>query len=350
MSKFYDGSGLLSRSKYKIFFSLGGRNIGKSTFWQRFIINHFIKKKEKFGIIVKYKDDLSTFAANYFSQEWMNKWFPNYEILYKRGKYYIRRALESYDDNTQGWQQCGYAVALNMNASLKSTTTYQDIDNLLFEEFMPLEDKYIGSAKDPEKEPKLLTSVYQTIARGDKDAHTRKCRLICISNNYTMNNPYFTYFNILPMVSKNPNTIYQQFYTYDKGELHYALEFSQMQPEMTGLEADEEATGVKFCDFRNELRIAKKLKNKNVIMQLTFDDKYFINISKYNDTLVCWHSDKVICNDVYSCSKYKSKDKKGIYIFKHSPAYSVLVEAFEKNLLYYDKLETYIHLTNVLAY
>lgn len=352
MAVFYDGSDLLSRNNYNIFFSLGGRNVGKSTFWQRFIIRHYIKDNEKFVIIVKYKDDLSTFAANYFSQQWMDKWYPDYEILYKRGKYFIREKGEWLDDR-QGWKQCGYAIALNMNASLKSTTTFQDATNILFEEFIPLEDKYIGSAKDPEKEPKLLTSVYQTIARGEKGQRTRKVRLICISNNYTMNNPYFTYFNILPMVSSNPNTIFQRFYTYDKGDLHYALEFSQLKPETTGIEADEEATGVQFSDFRNELRIPKKLKIKKVNIQLTFDGKYIINIAKYNDSLIAYKGDKIEDREEvysYSCSKFKDKQTYGILAFKKEDAYKTIKYLYEKNLFYYDKLETFIQLTNVLAY
>lgn len=348
---FYDGSELLSRSKYNIFFSLGGRNIGKSTFWQRFIMRHFIKKGEKFCIIVKYKDDLSTFAANYFSQDWMDKWYPDYQILYKRGKYYIRRKDNIMEDDTP-WQHCGYAIALNMNASLKSTTTYQDAVNLLFEEFMPLEDKYIGSAKDPEKEPKLLTSVYQTIARGTKGEHTRKVRLICISNNYTMNNPYFTYFGILNMVTSNPNSIYQQFYEYNKGDLHYALEFSQLEPEMTGIEADEEATGVKFSDFRNELRLTKDRPKKPVI-QLTFDNKYYINVAKYNNSLLFYHDKKMLDPKnivVYSCSKFKNKNALSLDVLKKMDLYKIIVRLFNMNVVYYDKLETFIHLTNILAW
>lgn len=354
MNKFYDGSELLSRSKYKIFFSLGGRNIGKSTFWQRFIIRHFIKDNEKFIIIVKYKDDLSMFAANYFSQKWMNDFYPDYEIMFKRGKYYIRLKSVKTDeeDMKTGWKLCGYALALNMNASIKSTTTFQDATNILFEEFMPLEDKYIGSKKDPLKEPRLLTSVYQTIARGEKGKHTRKVRLICISNNYTMNNPYFTYYGILNMVTSNPNSIYQRFYTFDKGDLHYALEFSQMKPETTGIEVDDEATGVNFSDFRNELHYSKDKPNK-VFLQLTFDSKYIINVAQYNTSYICYKGDKIYDNKncvCFSCSKFKNKETYGIKYFKDLPFYRTFVKEFEKNNLYYDKLETYINLTNILAF
>ena len=355
MSKFYDGSELLSRSKYNIFFSLGGRNIGKSTFWQRYIIRHYIKNKEKFGIIVKYKDDLSTFAANYFSTEWMDKWYPDYEIMYKRGKYYIRKKEVKKDpeDMKTGWQLCGYAIALNLNASLKSTTTFQDIDNLLFEEFMPLEDRYIGSAKDPEKEPKLLQSIYQTIARGNKGEHTRKVKLILISNNYSMNNPYFTHFNILDLVTSNPNSIYQQFYTYDKLDLHYALEFSQLQPETTGIETDEESVGVKFSDFRHNLRLSKTINIKKLYFQLTFDGKKVFNVGRFNDTIAVFEGKHIIDDPniiCYSCSKYRDKVCMNMNVLKTSKDYKVLVKLFEMNKIWYDKLETFIWLTNILAY
>ena len=351
MSKFYDGSELLSRSNYNIFFSLGGRNIGKSTFWQRYIIRHWLKKHEKFGIIVKYATSLDTFAKNYFSQTWMDQWYPDYEIRYKKEQYWIK--LKDLEDEEKNWEQCGYAIALNKNADIKSTTIYHDIQNLLFEEFMPLEDRYIGSAKDPEKEPKLLTSVYQTIARGTKGEHTRPVKLILISNNYTMNNPYFTYFHILPMITANPNSIYQQFYTYDDETLHYALEFSQMEPEMTGIEGDDSAAGVRFCDFRNDLNIIKDQPPKKIGFQVMFDENYVINIAQYNNTLCCWKDkDNKIYPDVcsYSCGKFKRYDIMSVEALKREEIYKTLIYLFNCNLLYYDKLETFIHLTNILAY
>ena len=354
MNKFYDGSELLSRSKYNIFFSLGGRNIGKSTFYQRLAIRGFLKKQKKFGIIVKFKDDLTSFAPNYFSDVWMNNWYPDYEIMYKRCRYYIRKKSDKKDDDDckTGWKQCGYAIALAMNATIKSTTKYQDIDLLLFEEFMPLDDRYIGSSKDPEKEPKLLQSVYQSIARGLKGKHTRDVILICISNNYTMNNPYFTFFKILEMVTKNPNSIYQRFYTYDDKVLHYALEFSQLEPEKTGIETDDESFGVKFSDFRHELKITKD-KPKKVIIQLTFDSRYIISVAKYNDSLIVYKDRMTSDPDnivVYSCSKFKSREMLGIKLFKVHDFYNIIVRMFEGNYLYYDSLETYIQLTNILAF
>lgn len=352
--EFYDGSELLSRSQYDIFFSLGGRNIGKSTFFQKFIFRDFIKKNKLFGIIVKYEDDLSTFAANYFSQFWMDKWYSDYEMLYKRGKYYTRKKSDKKNikDTKTGWKLCGYAIALNKNASIKSTTTYQDIDNLLFEEFMPLEDRYIGSAKDPYKEPKLLQSVYQSIARGEKGKRTRRVRLICISNNYTMNNPYFNYFGILNMVTTNPNSIYQRFYTYDKGNLHYALEFSQLKPESTGIETDDESYGIQFRDYRNELKTTKD-KPKRPFMQFTFDNKYYVSIANYNDSLIAYQTK--ITNDpnnvlVYSCANYKTKEAMSMSSCKNSDLYRIIKNVYDKNIMYYDKLETFIQLTNILAW
>ena len=355
MSKFYDGSELLSRSKYKIFFSLGGRNIGKSTDFQKRAIRGFIKKRRKFGIIVKFQDDVEDFAANYFSDKWMNTWYPDFEIMFKGGKcrtYYMRKKSDktNKDDKKSGWKECGYAFILNKSSTYKSTTKYQDVSFLLYEEFMPLNNRYIKKAKEPELEAKLLIELYQTIARGDKNKHTRKVTLICISNNYTLNNQYFTHFHILNMITKNPNSVYQRFYTYDDDKLHYALEFSQIQPELTGIETDEEALGIQFKDFRNQLKLTKD-RPKKIIMQLTFNNEYIINIASYNDSLICYEGDKdVICDLCYTCSPFKFKDRLGIKIFKGSDKYRILCKMFERNDLYYDKLETFINLTNILAF
>ena len=347
MSKFYDGSELLSHSNYDIFFSLGGRFIGKSTFFQRYGIRHFIKYGEKFGIIVKYQDDFKTFAKNYYSEEWMNQWYPDYEILFKMDTYYIKKK------NEEEWRLCGYAIALNKNAAVKSTTTYHDVINLIFEEFIPLEDRYIGNASDPEKEPKLLTSIYQTIARGQKGKHTRRVRLFCISNNYTMNNPYFTRFGILNMVTNNPNSVYQRFYKYDKKNLHYVLEFSQIDPGSVGIEADEEDSGKLFIDFRNELKLVnktQKLKNPDIV--LTFDNKYIIGISRYNESLATYQIKKFDAENIpaFSCSNIRKADISHIKALKGTRTYQQIERLFNTNSMYYDKLESYIHLTNILAY
>ena len=168
-----------------------------------------------------------------------------------------------------------------------------------------------------------------------------------------MNNPYFTYFNILNMVTSNKNSVYQQFYTYDKGDLHYALEFSQLEPEMTGIEGDDSAAGVQFADFRNDLHYINGNKPKEPEVQVMFDESYVINIARYNNSLCCWKDAKNkiypnICS--YSCGKYKRYDIMSMNALKKEEFYKQLTYLFQTNMLYYDKLETFIHLTNILAY
>lgn len=350
---FYCKDGLMSyASKYDILICMGGRFIGKSTEWQRFIISEFISKGKKFGIVKATEAALKEFAPDYWSKEWMEKWFPNYELMYKQKRYFIRKKDEGQSDK-EGWEEAGYSFFLS-RTSKKSTTTGQDIDYLLFEEFTNQEGVYLGNSKDNLKEPELLISLYQTLARGQKGKSTRHLKLIMLSNLYSINNPYFQKFDILNMITSNPNSIYQRFYKYDKGKLHYVLEFPQLKPKEEIIAADELDEGIKFQDYRNELKFTTD-KPKKLYLQLTFDNKYIINISKYNDSIICFKdkNNKIVDDDdtmCFTCSKFKTADAMGINVFKNNALYKTIKTLFEKNKIYYDKLETFIQLTNILAY
>lgn len=349
---FYCKDGAMARfSKYNIGMIMGGRYIGKSTDWQRYFFKEMIKGN-KIGVVKNTDRALSLWAKKYWSTSWVDEWFPEWQLKYKSGKYFIRKKKEDQADN-ENWRECGYGFDLNHTMDTKSITEGQDIKWLLFEEFTNRKGKYNGNAENRLEEPEALMELYQSLARGEKGKATRDLKLVMISNLYSLNNPYFQYFNALNMIMNSKNSIYQRFYTYDKGKLHYFIEFPQLKPIEDIMAADEKDEGIKFQDFRNELRIVKKPNIKNLYFQLTFDGERILNVGRFNDTIAIFEGKKVVGDDdiiCYSCSKYRDKDMMGINVLKTSQDYKVLVRLFEMNKIWYDSLETYIWLTNILTY
>ena len=355
---YYNGQQLDSYKDYNLRFCLGGRNIGKSTYWQiRFMAQAIRKKnKRKFLMIVRTKEQLDVTCAEYYTQAWMDDFFPQLELKYKvskgTGRWWVRKKNE-YDNDKQGWELVGYSTALRGQWAKKSTVLFHDADNIFMEEFMNTDNEYLGSQKDPDKEPRLLVSLVQTIARSNKDGRVRPVKVTLISNLYSMDNPYFRYFHILENVLGNSNSIYQRFYKIQMGDLKYVIEFSQLQPEKTGMEANENDLGVMFQDFRNELHIVEKVNNKKVAFQMTIDDDKYLNVSRLNKSWIVWDGKgKKLGGNVpcYSANTMKKFDTYNIKYFKTTMEYTNLKTLFNMNNLYYDSLQTYIHLTNILAY
>lgn len=348
---FYCKDGAMARfSKYNIGMIMGGRYIGKSTDWQRFFIKEMIHGN-KVGVVKATDRALAMWAKKYWSKSWMDEWFPEWELKYKSGKFFLRKKRDGQELN-EGWKEVGYGFDLNHTMDTKSITEGQDLKWLLFEEFTNRKGKYNGNADNRLEEPEALMELYQSLARGQKGKATRDLKLVMISNLYSLNNPYFQYFKSIDMIMKNPNSIYQRFYTYDKGKLHYFIEFPQLRPVEEVMAADEKDEGIKFQDFRNELKYTNDRPNK-VFLQLTYDGEYIINIAVYNKSIICFKGKKIIDSDecvAYSCSKYKGKDVFGIKMLKKTDWYDVIVSLYEQNNIYYDSLETFMNLTNILAF
>ena len=110
--------------------------------------------------------------------------------------------------------------------------------------------------------------------------------------------------------------------------------------------------GNKFIDLQNQLKYATNYSTKNVILQITLDNKEFLSIAPYNDSNIVYSNGNKQSQNVmtFSCSDIKRKDILSIKTLKQMDAYKKLVESFNNNFLYYDKLDTYITLYNILNF
>ena len=181
MAKFYNPEKLrksiiLNKPHYIIM--QGGRNIGKSYQAKSLILEECYMQKSEFIYLRREKEDIKTdLVQGYFGdvnvkQITEGEWDG---IMVYQGKIYWCR----HDDDGRicEKQQCGWAHALNIASRYKSVL-FPDVDNIIFEEFVPDGKPFL------DREPTRLQEYVSTIFR------TREGRCWLIGNTITKLNPY----------------------------------------------------------------------------------------------------------------------------------------------------------------
>lgn len=182
MSIYYDGVKLLSmkdlrKQRPEIYISDGNRTAGKTTYFNRLMINRFKRKGLKFGLIYRYKYELEGVADRFF-KDIKGLFFKN-DIL--KGNIIEK----NYTLLSLNGEVCGYALPLKGADFIKKHShLFNDIDMLLFDEFQPEDGIYL---KD---EVKRLRSIHTSIARG-KGKLVRYVPLVMCSNSVDLLNPYY---------------------------------------------------------------------------------------------------------------------------------------------------------------
>ena len=357
MGKYYNGDELLSRH-YNINFVCGSRLGGKSTWAQRYVLrkaiknikknfkNNIIECTDQFAILVRYEKDIDILCKTYFNNT-LEQWYPGFHLEYEAKKFYFTQSYEDIKGNeVERKILIGYAFALN-NATKMKSTSYPNINTIIMEEFMNLEGKYIKSKEEPELEVELLISLFSTIARGKGRQFRDDVRVLCISNNFYLDNPYFKYFDLIQTILDNPN---KRFYE-KKTEPKCIVEMIKADIDIS-VGRDSKHQGSVFIDSQNQLRIVKDPVVNMVPMQLSMDNREFLNVARYNDSFIIFtNKDKIRPNtEVYSCASIKRQGISHISIFKKSKAFIQLVNEYSNNNLFYDCLETYIIFKNILAF
>lgn len=195
---YYNGAALLNAG-CPINFSIGNRSIGKSFYWKRYLFRTYLKEHKKFIYLRRHENDLDMSCPNWFDD--IGHQFLDYNVKYKANKFYVI----NYETQTE--EICGYAFSLSMLHKVKSIPL-EDVDFIFFDEFIPENLQYLKPL-DPAYEPRLLLSLYLTVARGYKRAIRDEVRIICSANMISLFNPYFSFFNI--RLSENMPKKYNQF-------------------------------------------------------------------------------------------------------------------------------------------
>lgn len=183
MAEYYDGTKLLSMKDIngntpEIFLVESNRTDGKTTYYNRYVVNRFLKFGEKFGLEYRFDYELGDIPDKFF-KDIQQLFFPDLTMTCKtaaKGKYYNLFLND---------QHCGYGIALNNADSIKKYShMFSDCERLLFDEFQSETNHYCDD------EIKKFQSIHTSIARG---AHkqVRYVQQLMLSNCVTLLNPYY---------------------------------------------------------------------------------------------------------------------------------------------------------------
>lgn len=166
---------------------VGNRGGGKSFGGKEWSIDNFIKKKEQFGYLRRYKDELKKPMEQFFED--IKYKYPDYEFKTDSKYFYIRLKPANPKEKWTKDDIAGYGFVLSTAATQKSMS-FPNITTLIFDEFL-LEQ---GHQRYLPNEVEKLLNLYETIAR--PGTGHKKVVVFLLANAVTVTNPYFLYFNL----------------------------------------------------------------------------------------------------------------------------------------------------------
>ena len=178
---------------------VGNRGGGKTYGAKQWSIENFMKNKEQFGYIRRYKEDLKEPMIQFFKD--IEDRYPDYEFKTDAKYFYIR--LKPVNEK-QKWTEndiAGYGFTLS-TANNKKSISYPNITTLIFDEF--LLDK--GNQVYLPDEPVKLLNLYETIARPGTQ-HPRVVMFL-LANAISITNPYFLFWNLKMPTKQDKNGKY----------------------------------------------------------------------------------------------------------------------------------------------
>lgn len=178
---------------------VGNRGGGKTYGAKQWSIDNFIKNKEQFGYIRRYRDDLKEPMSRFFDD--IADKYPDYEFKTDSKHFYIR--LKPHDEKEKWTEKdiAGFGFVLS-TASNKKSISYPNVTTLIFDEF--LLDK--GNQMYLSDEPGKLLNLYETVARPGTD-HPRVV-LFMLANALSVTNPYFLYWDLKMPTKQDKNGKY----------------------------------------------------------------------------------------------------------------------------------------------
>ena len=283
---YYDGTKLLSlKDKYnkkpEIYICTSNRNAGKTTFFNRMLVNRFLKSGQEFLLVYRF---------NYELDEIDKKFFTNIGELYFSNKDFkcFRKSKGLYTELRLNNEICGYGIALNNADALKKIShIFQNCTSMLFDEFQSENNHYCN------KEVEKLQSIHTSFARG----HGKQIRYLpvyLVGNPVSLLNPYYTALGISDKLKKDTKFL--------KGD-GYVLEYNIN--ETAKIAASESAFNRAFQN-NSYARYASQAIYLN-------DNMSFIGRPKGKN--------RCICNIIYEKVKYgiKEYDQIGIMFVDDKP-------------------------------
>ena len=194
-SNYYDGTKLLSLKDIngktpEVFMCTSNRSAGKTTYFNRLVVNRFIKRGAKFALLYRFNYELDGCDEKFF-KDIKELFFPEYDMTA------AKKMKGIYQELYLNEEPCGYAFSINSADQLKRNShLFSDIDNIIFDEFQSEQNHYC------DKEVEKFISIHNSIARG-RSKQSRYVPVYMISNPVTILNPYYVAMDISTRLQKD---------------------------------------------------------------------------------------------------------------------------------------------------
>lgn len=220
MNNYYDGTKLLSLldingKKPEIYICTSNRSAGKTTFFSRLLVNRFLSKGEKFGLIYRFNYELDSIADKFF-KDINSLFFPNMEMKSER------RANGIYHELYLDDKECGYAITLNSVDQIKKYShLFSDISSLFFDEFQSETNHYCNN------EVQKFIALHTTIARGQGKQY-RYVPVFMVGNPVSIINPYYVEMGISNRLKNDTKFLRGNGFALEQGFVESASKLQKM--------------------------------------------------------------------------------------------------------------------------
>ena len=202
-SQYFSAKPLLSKGA--IFnLALSDRSDGKTFDIKYRALENYLKDKSQHMLVRRWSTEITTSMATSFFNEVFDKKpemaaaFEGMEFKGTTNGVWVRPSVPQGEKNTNPWDQMIYLVPLTKAGKLKSNWDVKRIVEIDFDEYAPLDGRYI---KD---EMIYLLELYKSV---DRDRYTTK---LCIfGNKIDPFNPLFSFFGLDLSIDKNKMRVYR---------------------------------------------------------------------------------------------------------------------------------------------
>lgn len=183
MSNIYYNYDKLFSYNFLIAFVIGERGVGKSFNAKVAVLKKFLKNGEQFIYLRRYKTELDTALATFWSDIQSHGYFEDHKLEVKKSRMLTEFKCDG--------KVCGYAVPLSTANILKSTA-FPEVGTIIFDEFL-LDNS--GTYRYLKNEVTMLLDVIETVGR------LRDIKTILLGNALNVHaSPYFAYWYLeLPL-------------------------------------------------------------------------------------------------------------------------------------------------------
>lgn len=165
-------------------FIVGARGLGKTYGAKRKVIRDFLKRKDEFIYLRRYKSEVSG-KSTFFTD--IAHEFPDVEFRINGNSAQVCHT-PSIPDKEKRWETMGYFVVL-ANAQSKKGVSYHNVKTIIYDEFI-IEKGHLQYLPN---ESRVFNDFYSTVDRW-KD----KTKVLFLANALTIMNPYFLEYRIEP--------------------------------------------------------------------------------------------------------------------------------------------------------